>query len=134
MAKLKFAASWMAVLLMAVAWAAPVAAQMPGAAVALIDAPQMTVPVTFRGGDRYGYRGYYGDDPYGYVYVEPDYYPHYDSHHWKPAWAYRRPSYDYELPPYYEAWGYPSERHPRRWSRRHHDRYDGEHYGRGAKD
>lgn len=50
-------------------------------------------------------------DPYAYEYRPPRYYPYYNSRYWRPAWAYRRPYYDSELPPYGEAWGYPVRRY-----------------------
>lgn len=54
---------------------------------------------------RYGY----GDaDPYAYRYVRPRYYPYYNSGYWRPAHLVRKPRPHYELPRYYEAWGYPN--------------------------
>lgn len=54
--------------------------------------------------DRDGYGGF---DPYGYRYVQPRYYPYYNSGYWRPAHEVRKRPPHFQLPRYYQAWGYP---------------------------
>lgn len=58
---------------------------------------------------RYSHRyyAYDGTDPYHYRYVQPRYYPAYDTHYWVPARCYSKCRKHYKLPRYYKAWGYP---------------------------
>lgn len=77
---------------------------------------------------RYSHR-YYGNnlsDPYHYRYVQPRYYPVYNSGYWVPARHYRKARKHYVLPHYYKAWGYPKhckrdrDCYPYRHHHRHH--------------
>lgn len=58
---------------------------------------------------RYRHRYYVSSetDPYHYRYVQPRYYPYYNSNYWVPARCYRKSRKHYTLPRYYKAWGYP---------------------------
>ncbi len=72
----------------------------------------------------YGHRGYAGPDPFAYRYEPRGYYPYYASRYWVPRREMRyRYRYNYALPEYYPAWGYPS----RNWD---HTRWHSEHHGR----
>lgn len=50
-------------------------------------------------------------DPHRYRYEPRRYYPYYNSGYWRPTWELRRRAACCrpfaELPPYYQAWGYP---------------------------
>lgn len=74
-------------------------------------------------GERFSRHFYrYGDpDPYHYRYVQPRYYPYYNSGYWVPARCYRKQCRKrYHLPRYYQAWGYPK-------LRKHHHRHHNHH-------
>lgn len=78
---------------------------------------------------RYSHRYYNhaATDPYYYRYVQPRYYPAYNTHYWVPARCYRKCRSRYDLPRYYRAWGYPkhckSHRGCKTYHHRHHHRY-----------
>ncbi|MGD9784036.1 MAG: hypothetical protein AB7E80_12790 [Hyphomicrobiaceae bacterium] len=60
-------------------------------------------------------------DPYAYRYVQPRYYPYYNSRYWVPARCYSRCKPHYRLPRYHASWGYPGKR------RHHHHRHHRHH-------
>ena len=64
-------------------------------------------------------------DPYSYQYEHRGYYPYYNSRYWVPAHVMRyRSRYNFVLPKYYKAWGYPkASYHHRAWHARHHGRH-----------
>lgn len=62
-----------------------------------------------------------GGDPYAYQYVPKGYYPYYNSGYWKPDYAYQRKRADFDLPEYYQAWGYPKRSYDHElWHEDHH--------------
>lgn len=76
------------------------------AALAVLTAAFVAFPQSASAGFRH-YYNYTDGDPYHYRYVQPGYYPYYDSHYWVKARCYRKARKHYKLPRYYKAWGYP---------------------------
>lgn len=56
---------------------------------------------------RHVYHVHAGTDPYAYRYVQPRYYPYYNSGYWRPTHLVKKRRAHYRLPRYYQAWGYP---------------------------
>ena len=63
-------------------------------------------------------------DPYAYQPANRGYYPYYNSGYWRPAQEMRdrRPPH-YELPKYYQAWGYTRDWHNQQWHNDNHGRH-----------
>lgn len=55
------------------------------------------------------YRRHSATDPYGYRWVKPGYYPHYNSGYWRSAREMRKRRRHYPHVPYSQAWGYPKK-------------------------
>lgn len=71
------------------------------------------------------YRVHASTDPYAYESAPRGYYPYYNSGYWRPASEMRnRHRYNFKLPKYYQAWGYPKRTYAHRaWHEKHHGRH-----------
>lgn len=120
---------WISALALAVLTALPVVSQPADANGARRSGERWAYPGAPK---RWGYYPHYRHDgsrhwdadPYAYHYAPRGYYPYYNSGLWRSAKEMRsRPKPYYDLPPYYQAWGYQDYRYSHRaW---HNRKYGG---------